>query len=328
MRKIRFIATGGTISCIQSENGLVPGLSANEILSYIDIDCSNIDCDDFMRIDSSNIQPEQWQSLAQELYSRSKEYDALIVTHGTDTMAYTASMMSYLLCGIDIPIIFTGSQHPINELDSDGRINLKNAIIAANNMESKGVFVCFYDRLIRGCRASKTHSRSLDAFESINAPLAGRFENDKFVPVDDTIYNKAVIDTRFNICSDVALLKLFPGMSEKLIDMLPSCGVKAVVVEGFGLGGVHNFKRNHAQSLISLINSGIPVVVTTQCFYESASLDVYEVSRSLKDAGAICAYDMSTEAIVTKLMWILGQTKDISSVKALMNTNICGDINI
>ena len=326
MRKLRLIATGGTIACTPTDEGLKPGLNAGDLLSFLDIDRSNIDAVDLFNIDSSNIQPEEWCRIAKKVLKTSWDFDAVVITHGTDTMAYTASMLSFMLLDIPIPVVLTGAQFPIVYPDSDGRQNLTNAIAAARGMDP-GVYICFGEDLIKGCRAVKTRTTSLNAFESINYPYVGKVENGVYEPLTRT---RPLGAFAFSVDIDprVALIKLIPGTSPAILDNLPQCGVKGVVVEAFGSGGVHNIRRDHNESLKRLMLQGIPVILTSQCLYEASSPDIYQVSRALRDAGVISAYDMTTEAAVTKLMWALGRTGDMDEIRALMHTSLCGEITV
>ena len=256
-----------------------------------------------------------------------EQCDGIVITHGTDTMAYTASMLSFMLLNPELPIVLTGAQKPIAAADSDGPSNLAQALEAAGRLEG-GVYICFGGEVIRGCRAVKTRTTSLNAFESINAPYVGTVVDGRFI---DLMLVQAEEEGRhFEYYSDiepnVALVKLIPGTTAQQLSILSSCGVKGVVVEAFGLGGVSNFRRDHAEALRGLMDLGIPVVLTSQCLYEASTPDVYEVSRPLREAGVISAGDMTTEAAVTKLMWALAQAKDMVSLRTLMRKNICGEI--
>lgn len=323
MKKLHLMATGGTIACVPSPKGLVPGLGAKELLQYVKTE-NNIEYSDLFSMDSSNIQPEEWQQMAKAVMEIRKSCDGIVITHGTDTMAYTASMLTFMLRNIDIPVVLTGSQHPIVKPDSDGRENLQNAIIAAGEI-SGGVYIAFGDAVIKGCRAVKTRTTSLNAFESINYPYIGAVANGRFINfVEEKTAGDTVCFTEIE--PDVALVKLIPGTSPRLLESIGECGIKGVVVEAFGMGGVHNFRRDHAMSLKKLIEKGIPVILTSQCLYEGSSTEVYEVSSSLRDAGVISAGDMTTEAAVTKLMWVLGHTGSIDQVEKMMRTDFCGEI--
>ena len=325
MAKLHLIATGGTIACMPSKNGLVPGLGAKDLLGYIP-NGEDIGCTDLFSMDSSNIQPEEWQQMAMAVLSAREHCGGIVITHGTDTMAYTASMLSFMLQNIDIPVVLTGSQHPIVRPDSDGRVNLKNAVTAARSLPG-GVYIAFGDAVMMGCRAVKTRTTSLNAFESINYPYVGAVVNDKFISLTEP---RAMggFSCFVDIDPSVALIKLIPGTSPLFLESVAGCGLHGVVVEAFGLGGVHNFRRDHAESLKKLIQKGIPVILASQCLYEASTPDIYEVSHSLREAGVISAGDMTTEAAVTKLMWVLGHTRDMEEIRRMMNTDYCGEIAV
>lgn len=325
MRKIRLIATGGTIACLPSEKGLVPGLNAEALLKLVDIDPGGVSCQDLFSMDSSNIQPEEWLQIAAAADAALRDgANAIVLTHGTDTMAYTASMLSFLLQNIPIPLILTGAQYPMVYPDSDGRRNLGKAIIAARTMPG-GVYVCFGNAIIRGCRAVKTRTTSLNAFESINAPYVATVVDGRYIPIAET-HPAAMYRYYDTLNADVALIKLAPGTNPQLIENCPACGIQGVVVEAFGLGGVHNVRRDHAEAIRHIVEQGLPVVLASQCLYEPSSMNVYEVAAPLRKAGVISALDMTTEAAVTKLMWILGQTRDMEAVRSMMQTDYCGEI--
>lgn len=326
MRRILLIATGGTIACVPGDNGLIPGMNGEQLLRLLDMDASDVTCADLFNMDSSNIQPEEWKQIAAAVKEAADTHDAIVITHGTDTMAYTASMLTFLLQNIRIPVILTGSQYPMVYPDSDGRANLKNAIIAARAMPG-GVYILFGSGIIRGCRAVKTRTTSLNAFESINAPYVGTVVDSRYISLDEKQPTGAFLYYD-DVVTDVALIKLVPGTSPVLLRNLLHSGVKGLVVEAFGLGGVHNFRRDHAESLKYLIENQVPVILTSQCLYEASSLNVYEVSAALKKAGAISAFDMTTEAAVTKLMWVLAQTRDMEKIRLLMQTDLCGEISV
>lgn len=325
MKKLHLIATGGTIACVPSPKGLVPGLGARELLEYLP-ERDGMEYTDLFNMDSSNIQPEEWQQMAEAVVAAREDCAGIVITHGTDTMAYTASMLSFMLRDIDIPVVLTGSQYPIVRPDSDGRRNLQNAVIAAREL-SGGVYIAFGDAVIKGCRAVKTRTTSLNAFESINYPYIGAVANGSFIS-----FVRPEPRRRFSCFTDiepsVALIKLIPGTSPALLESVAGCGIKGVVVEAFGLGGVHNFRRDHAMSLKRLIDKDIPVVLTSQCLYEASSPDIYEVSHALRDSGVISAGDMTTEAAVTKLMWVLGHTGEMDEVRRMMAKDYCGEITI
>ena len=306
---LSLLATGGTIACTPGPDGLEPTLRAADLLACLG---SALPCrvrpQDVFLLDSSNVQPEEWCALARAVREALDASDGVVITHGTDTMAYTAAALSFLLAGVQKPIILTGSQLPPGHPLSDARLNLLRAIAAAQAGVA-GVYVCFGDRLISGVRCVKTHTTAMDAFSSVNAPLAGRFDVEgvrfdhpqPFTPPPgaDLTGLRLAVDPR------VFLLKLVPGTSPDVLDFVGRAGYRGLVIEAFGLGGLHYIRRNLVKALSSLARSGVRVLAVSQCLYEKADLGLYEVASGL--AGIRPGRDMTTEAAVCKLMWALAQ---------------------
>jgi len=329
MKNILLLSTGGTIASVPSETGLVPKIEGLRILSHVPEikNICKVDCKAILNLDSSNIQPEEWKLIGREVYKGLENYDGIVLLHGTDTMAYTASMLSYMIQGLNKPVILTGSQLPLLDKDTDARENLLGAFLAAVH-NIAGIYVFFGGRLIKGVRAVKTKTMSFDAFESINSVEAG-FMREGTLYLSEGIPATDICKLSFDdtIVPDVFLLKLIPGTKPEFFEHFMEMGYKGLVIEAFGLGGMHYLRRDLINGIKKLIDNNIPVVITTQCLYELSDPTVYEVGRKAYDEGVIVAYDMTSEAAVTKLMWVLGHSSDLKEIKKLMQKNICGDIN-
>lgn len=328
MSKILMITTGGTLASSHSDNGLQPGLSGGDILNKIEglTDGFQVEKEELFMLDSSNMQPEQWSEIADRVYEVRKKYDGIVIIHGTDTLAYTASALSYALQNIEIPVVFTGSQVSIENPIADATENLRAALhMAASGCQ--GVFVAFNRKIILGSRASKVRARSFNAFESINYPYAAKINSDGLMvnPYVATRKNRPCI-LKSNFCPDVFLLKIFPGINPDIFKLLKSMGVKGVYVEGFGLGGLPSWKRNISEAIGEAVKDGMIVAVGSQCTYEGSDFSVYEVGRQVLDHGVIETGNMTTEAAVTKLMWVLGQYEDPVMIHKMMLTNLAGEL--
>ncbi|MCI0768379.1 type I asparaginase [Bacillus sp. TL12] len=327
MKKLMLLTTGGTIASLEGKNGLVPEMKADEILSHLpglNLLCQ-IDSKPLMNIDSTNMQPEYWVEIAKSIYDHYHDYDGFVITHGTDTMAYTSAALSYMLQDVEKPIVITGSQIPISFKKTDAKRNISDAIRFACE-EIGGVYVVFDGRVIQGTRAIKLRTKSYDSFESINYPYVASIHE------DDIEYNKPFhspknkeikLDT--SLCTDVSLVKLFPGIKPEFFDFLKN-QCQGIVIESYGSGGIPFQGRNILEKLNELTECGISVVITTQCLEEGEDIDIYEVGRKVNQNVIIRSRNMNTEAIVPKLMWVLGKTQDPKKVKEMMETPIADDI--
>lgn len=326
IKKLMLITTGGTIASLEGENGLVPGMKADEILGHLPgLDLCQIDSKPLMNIDSTNMQPEDWTEMAQSIHEHYHDYDGFVITHGTDTMAYTSAALSYMLQDLGKPIIITGSQIPIAFKKTDAKRNISDAIRFACE-DIGGVYVVFDGRVIQGTRAIKLRTKSYDSFESINYPYIASISKDKIEylkPVQSTKNKEAKLDA--SICTDVALVKLYPGIKPDFFDFLKN-QYRGIVIESYGSGGIPFQGRNILEKLNELVECGISIVITTQCLEEGEDMDIYEVGRKVNKNVIIRSRNMNTEAIVPKLMWILAKTQDPKKVKELMETPIAEDI--
>jgi L-asparaginase len=317
--RITLLATGGTIASQETEQGLMPLTKAEGILQFMPslIKLADITARDVFMLDSSNIQPEEWQLLAKAVLEAAETADGIVITHGTDTMAYSASALSFMLPGIGIPVVFTGSQLPLQHAFSDAAGNLREAFAMAVSGRP-GVYVSFHHKVIYGTRAVKMRTLGFDAFDSINLPPVGHFDADglNLLPEGKPCAPMKVKDA-LAIDPRVFLLKMMPGTNPEIFDHIKSAGYRGLVLEAFGLGGLHYIRRNLIQKLQELSEAGVITLVTTQCLYEKADFAIYEVSRGLISGGIYGAHDMTTEAAVTKLMWALG---DLDERRHLLTT--------
>ena len=325
-KKILLLTTGGTIASLAGSDGLEPHRSGvmerelNQLRTYYDITVKDVMC-----LDSSNIRPEEWKTIAASVFEQRAGYDGVVISHGTDTMAYTASAVTFMLPNIDIPVVFTGSQLPLSDILSDGPDNLRTAFAMAASGRP-GVFLAFDRKVMRGCRAVKVRASGFSAFESVNARYAGVVSNRGLV-LNEQILRPVTgqAELRNQISNSVFLLKLTPGLNPKIFDMLSALGYKGIVIEAFGLGGI-NVLSKELSSIHRCVEEGISVVVTTQCLYDSSDLRVYQVGNKLLELGVIQGRDMTTEAAMTKLMWALGQGMNPEQITELFATSLAGEI--
>jgi L-asparaginase len=328
MKKILLIATGGTIAATSSDTGLSPTISSEELIRYVPEvqGFCNIDAVQPLSIDSTNIQPEDWAEIAVIIKDNYYSYDGFVITHGTDTMAYAAAVLSYLIQNTGKPIVLTGSQKPINLDITDARMNLRDAASYAAK-GNPGVYIVFNGKVILGTRARKTKTKSYDAFESINFPIAAFIDGDRI-----TNYIRLSNEARSpvfhtDIYPHVFLLKLSPGMEPDVLDYI-SDKYEAIVIESYGTGGVpFADKRNFLSKLKTATEKGKTIVIATQVMLEGSDLNAYEVGAKALQYNVLQAYDMTIEAAIAKLMWIMSMTKDHDEISELFYKPIHEDLN-
>ena len=325
-KKILLLTTGGTIASVPGIDGLEPRRAdvmereLNQLRTYYDITVQDVMC-----LDSSNIRPAEWELIAKTVFESRKGFDGIVISHGTDTMAYTASAVTFMLPDIDLPVVFTGSQLPLADILSDGPDNLRTAFAMAASGYN-GVYLAFDRKVMLGCRAVKVRASGFSAFESVNARYAGTVSNRGLV-LDERVLPKRKGETvlKPSLDENVFLLKLTPGLSPKIFDVLTEMGYKGIVIEAFGLGGV-NVLHQGLSGIRKAVDAGISVVVTTQCLYDSSDLRVYQVGTQLLELGVIQGRDMTSEAAMTKLMWALGQGMNQAEIAKLFRRSLSGEI--
>jgi len=327
-KHILLLTTGGTIACRPGAEGLEPH-SSSVMEREIDHLRTNyeITVEDVMCLDSSNIRPEEWQSIAGHIYKNRNGFSGIVVSHGTDTMAYTASAVTFMLPNINLPVVFTGSQLPLADVLSDGPDNLRTAFAMAASGHP-GVFIAFDRKIMLGCRAVKVRASDFSAFESINARYVAQVSSRGLVADPQML---PVCQGTPELCqrldSNVFLLKLTPGLSPRIFDTLLAMGYKGIVIEAFGLGGI-NILSEGLSGIHRAVEQGVSVVVTTQCLYDSSDLQVYQVGSRLLELGVIQGRDMTSEAAMTKLMWALGQGMSQEEIARLFAKSLAGEITI
>ena len=322
-RKILLIATGGTIASLESAEGLRPELTSQELLRLVPevAEVAEVDTIQLFNLDSTNVTPSHWLQIASMVETSYGIYDGFVITHGTDTMAYTAAALSYLIQNSPKPIVITGSQKSIAHSDTDARRNLIHSVLYASDRLSHDVSLVFDGKVILGTRARKERSKSFNAFVSVDYPEAGIFRDRKLIRYlaprayaygdEPTFYH--CLETR------VLLLTLVPGMDPRILEVLQKEDFRAVICQSFGVGGLPGGGEGaFARAMGSWLESGKSILMMTQVPYEGSDMAVYQVGHQIKERYPILeAYNMTLEAAVTKLMWALGQTCRASEIEEL-----------
>lgn len=328
--KILMIATGGTIASKHSGHGLKPQITSVELLGYVPDAASFCDVDTIqvLNIDSTNMRPEHWLLIASAIEAHYGEYDGFVVCHGTDTMAYTAAALSYLIQGSAKPIVITGSQKPIDLEITDAKTNLSDSLRFASCSRAYGVSIVFDGKVIAGTRGKKERTKSYNAFSSINFPYIATIQDGHIIfYLDDKDRLSGPATFWHELDTRVALLKLIPSMDAGVLDYL-ALHYDAVIIESFGVGGIPAHAEGGFHRAIGRwVSSGKTVVMATQVTNEGSNMSVYEIGKTIKqEFGLLEAYDMTLEATVTKLMWILAQTRDPHKVRELFYRTVNRDM--
>ncbi|MDZ4786833.1 MAG: asparaginase [bacterium] len=328
--KLCLVICGGTITMTRDPKSgtLIPAYILSDLLKRVpELETiAEYDTVFVSDIDSTNMTPEIWVRAARVIAEKANDYDGFIVTHGTDSMAYSASALSFLLQGLGKPVIFTGSQTSISEITgSDARNNLIFAAKFAKE-DIGEVAIYFGNELLRGNRARKFSQFDFDAFKSFNMPPIGKAGiRPKLAEhrIKRSCQNlKPVPDLK----KGVFLLKYFPGLQPNIIGNILKLGYHAMVIEGLGAGNLPTH-IDFASEIKRATAAGIPIVVTTQCIVGAAEMHIYEVGKNAEINGAISGLDMTPEAAVTKLHWILSQTTDFAEITKLVQTNLVGELS-
>lgn len=328
MKHILLIATGGTIASKPTQDGLAPGITSEELIACVPeaADICHVTAEQIFHLDSTNVHEKHWLAMAAHIRKNYEKYDGFVITHGTDTMAYTAAALSYLIQQSPKPVAITGSQKSIYVQDSDARRNLLDALRWVAFDGAHGVCIVFDGKVIIGTRARKMRTRSFNAFSSIDYPELAVIQESRIIPYIELSGNHApVFYSALN--PRVFVLRLIPGQGGEIFDHLAE-HYDAVVVEGFGMGGIPFYEDGEPLAALKrFTESGHTLVMTTQVPHEGSDLGVYSVGVQVKNqVRVIEAHTMTIEAIVTKLMWALAQTKDPDQVRRLFCQPIARDL--
>lgn len=327
MKKILLITTGGTIASIETKDGLNPALDGNKLISYLP-EIKNmcyVDVINLFNLDSTNIYYRHWLALKDTIKENYNKYDGFIICHGTDTMSYTASALSYLIQDSEKPIVLTGAQRPINLEISDAKTNLLDSFTYACDDSSCGVVLIFNGNVILGTRSRKSRTKSFDAFKSVDYPRVAIVKDNMVIPYITNLKKETKFYDSLN--RRVGLLKLIPGIYEEVLEFMLE-KYDALVIESFGVGGLPTYDGNRFNEIVEKYTKlGKVIVMTTQVPNEGSDIAIYKVGHYLKqNPNVLEAYDMTTEAVITKLMWILSMTDDIEKVKEMFYKTISNDI--
>lgn len=326
--KIKLLLAGGTIGMIRNQQtgALQPAGNMGEIFQLVPElqKEAQIDFERVMNLDSTNMKPEHWELLAKTIQKQYNQFDGFVIAQGTDTMAYTASALSFALQNLSKPVILTGALMPLNELGSDGRNNLIYACRTALH-DLAEVAIVFGSKIFRGNRTTKCNEALFDVFESPKFPPLGEIQRPIHLNEWRKKRRKRVPTFMPHFNNKVAAIKVFPGFQAEFLQHMVQSGIQGMVIEGFGPG---NIPGTLVQTITKTIQKGIPVVVGTQMAHGRTNLEAYEVGYQALKAGVIEAKDMTTETCVTKLMWCLDQTHDIKKIAKMMLTDYAGELTV
>jgi glutamyl-tRNA(Gln) amidotransferase subunit D len=334
--KVSIISTGGTIaSKVDYKTGAVsPALSAGDLYQSVPElgDMANIKTEILLSVLSENITPENWSSMAKSVSNHIKNgAEGVVITHGTDTIGYTAAALSFALTNLPIPVILVGSQRSSDRPSSDAYLNLKGAVLTAARAPFAEVGVLMHSGssdsslvVHRGTRVRKLHTSRRDAFASINALPLAKVQDGKIETFGEYRKRGGDLELKANFEQDVVLIKSFPGVPPDMFDPIIHRGFRGIVLEGTGLGHV---PESLFPSLRRAVQNGLTVVMASQCLYGRVNMNVYSTGRELINIGVLSAGDMLPETALVKLMWVLGQTEDPKKIRELFLKNIAGELS-
>lgn len=307
-KRLLLLATGGTIASTPTKGGLSPSLTPEELLSYTpptDIDCK-IDSIQLCSLDSTDMTAAQWKLMTQTIEKYYDTYDGFLICHGTDTMAYTSSVLSYLIQNSAKPIILTGAQRPISMEITDAKTNLFDSILYACDDDSHGVCLIFDSKVIAGTRAKKVNTKSYHAFASINYPALAVVRGRDIIRYIPSPKPDSTVVFAHSLRESVFLLKLTPGMSSDILSVIFKM-YDCIIIEGFGVGGIPHSLLDEFHRLLEIYSASEKIIVmATQVLGEGSDVNIYAVGQRVHQSdGFLEAHDMTLESVFAKMMWIL-----------------------
>lgn len=335
--RILVVYTGGTIGMVRTDGAYVPASGTLQDLmeerpSFRADDVPSYDILEFEPLlDSSNMTPGDWLEIAEVIRDQYADYAGFLVVHGTDTMAFTAAALSFMLHPLDKPVVLTGAQLPLDETRSDAQGNLLTSLLLLGEHADRlaGVHLFFHDRLFRGNRATKVNADAFAAFDSPNFPTVGRagididVDWDLVPPVHDPPRTPDVTELGE---ATVSAFRLFPGLEASYLENVLSPPVQGVVLECFGAGNAPDQNQPFLNALRRAAERGVVVVAVTQPLRGTADLDLYATGQALSDAGAVSGYDMTTEAALAKLYYLFDRGHSPDEVRQLVQENLRGEL--
>ena len=336
-KRILILYTGGTIGMVKSIKGYIPkpgfltdtlkkspALQNNDVPQFDIIEYAPL-------IDSSNMRPRDWNSIAQDIYKHYDHYDGFLILHGTDTLTYTASALSFMLENLGKPVICSGSQIPVSELRNDGMNHILESLLILQNIDIPEVCVYFADRLMRGNRTTKVNASGMNAFTSPNFPDLGNYETRLHIR-HELIATKPKEDTPLTVCAPhdptIVSIQLFPGFKTEIIRQVLTIPVDGIVLHTFGSGNAPNNDPEFLKALDDAHQQNIVIVNITQCLRGSVHMEAYDTGSTLAKAGVISGFDMTHEAALTKLYYLFSKQLPHDQVEKQLSHPLRGELTI